>query len=176
MGAEDKDSNKRLLYLIWECCEDSTFGILRYHLICDTCPQLKGFFSLVNQSNPVPWIPLPTLRLAWTQALARGWPGWAAVHADPAAAHLCQPQTGGFTPPPALWLLILLLDSVTAPTSTPTRCFLHQISANACSCLQVSSNSRSEWRQQYETACMWNDIQWEFKTNKKKEIKLLFNS
>lgn len=30
--------------------QDLTFGILRYHLICDICPQLKDFFSLINRS------------------------------------------------------------------------------------------------------------------------------
>lgn len=28
--------------------QDLTFGILRYHLICDICPQLKDFVSLIN--------------------------------------------------------------------------------------------------------------------------------
>lgn len=130
--------------------------LLHWHfkvsLTCVICPQLKDLFPLVNQStspvnqsNPAPWIPLPTLRLAGAQALAREWWGWAAVPADPGTAHLCQPQPGGFTFSPALWLLILLWSSLAVPTSTPPRCFLQQISGNACSCLEYLQIPFQNW-------------------------------
>lgn len=93
--------------------KDLTIGIFEHHLICDICPQFKDLFSPVNQSNPVPWIPLSSLRLAWTQALARGWSRWAQSLQTLLQLTCVSHSQGGFTFPPALWLSVLLWGSLT---------------------------------------------------------------
>lgn len=180
MWSEDKGSNKRLLCLV--CAvkrQDLTFGILRHLKVCDICPQFKDFFSLVNQSNPVPWMPVPTLRTAWTQALTRGWSGGAPVPAEPPQL-ICVNHSQGVLPflqpfgfNSAVWLLILVLDSLSVPTSTPPRCFLHQISGNASSSLRGSSNAIPELNGDSNIKLhIWEIISSDNLKQQKKKIKL----